>query len=261
MPKKKYATEEERKAARKEYRREYYQRPEVKERERIRRQTPKMKEYHREYKRRPAVKEQQRKYNQTPKRKEYHREYYQRPAVKERQRKYSQTPKMKEYYREYRRSPKARWCSIQRRAKKKGLLLNLCMEQVKKMISCNCLYCDQKPDEGHSNGLDRINNKDGYVIHNVVPCCARCNWMKVDWPLQDFLNACSNVVAHQNGSHEEKNFDFEVEFHPSPYSAYKYDAKKKGRSFELTEEEYDIITNQSCTYCGSPPKVNIDYVN
>lgn len=84
----------------KEYRREYNQNPEVKERQREYQKTEKYKEYQREYYQRPDVKERQR---------EYQREYYQRPEVKqhrrEKQREYSkkrrQTEKYKEYQREY----------------------------------------------------------------------------------------------------------------------------------------------------------------
>jgi hypothetical protein len=54
----------------KEYQKEYYQRPEVKER---------MKEYKKEYYQRPEVKERV---------KEYRKEYYQRPEVKEYQKEY-----------------------------------------------------------------------------------------------------------------------------------------------------------------------------
>ena len=58
-----------------EYMREYWQRPEVKERRRKYRR-----EYMREYEKRPEVR---------AKKREYAREYYHRPEVKERRRKYN----------------------------------------------------------------------------------------------------------------------------------------------------------------------------
>ena len=39
----------------------------------------------------------------------------------------------------------------------------------------NCSYCDNKINE---LGIDRIDNKMGYTLNNVVPCCSRCNFMK-----------------------------------------------------------------------------------
>ena len=94
--------------------REYRQRPEVKERDREYRQRPEVKERRRKWKReynqlpevkernrekarkryqRPEVKEQRREYEQRPEVKERRREYYQRPEVKERKRKWK-----REYY-------------------------------------------------------------------------------------------------------------------------------------------------------------------
>lgn len=37
------------------------------------------------------------------------------------------------------------------------------------------------------------------------------------------------------------------------FHSYKKDAKRRGYSFELTREEFKIITQQNCTYCGHPP--------
>jgi len=37
------------------------------------------------------------------------------------------------------------------------------------------------------------------------------------------------------------------------YGHYKYSAKKRGHSFELTKEEFRLITKQSCFYCGLEP--------
>jgi 5-methylcytosine-specific restriction endonuclease McrA len=41
-----------------------------------------------------------------------------------------------------------------------------------------CSYCgtDLKKKRGHK--LDRIDNRRGYTLDNVVPCCARCNNIK-----------------------------------------------------------------------------------
>jgi len=78
------------------YRREYYQRPEVKARQKER-----MRIYHKEYYQRPEVKKHRETYH-----KSYQKEYYQRPEVKKSQRDYMRNymkrPKVKRYYRELR---------------------------------------------------------------------------------------------------------------------------------------------------------------
>jgi len=93
---------ERRKEYMKEWGREYYQRPEVKER---------AKEYMKEYNQRPEVKEKRKEYNQRPevkeKKKEYRKKYRQRPEVKEKKKeyrkKYNQRPEVKERKREWRK--------------------------------------------------------------------------------------------------------------------------------------------------------------
>ena len=109
-----------------EYSKEYEQRPEVKERKKEYRSTPEFKhhqrEYQREYYQRPGAKEHQREYYKTPQRQQYCKEYLQRPEViehykkrleeylqrpevkkrnKENSKKYSQMPQRKQYIKEY----------------------------------------------------------------------------------------------------------------------------------------------------------------
>lgn len=40
------------------------------------------------------------------------------------------------------------------------------------------------------------------------------------------------------------------------YYQYKYNAKKRGYSFELNKEEFSDLINSNCHYCGSEPKNN-----
>jgi len=138
----------------KEYMKEYHQRPEVKKHLKEYHQRPEVKEYYRKYMKqyyqRPEVKEHHkehmREYNQRPEVKErrreyqqkYRREYNQRPEVKERRREYRQHPKvkkrnkkyMKQYYqrpevkerrREYKREyrKKRYWSDLDYREKRK----------------------------------------------------------------------------------------------------------------------------------------------
>ena len=79
-----------RKCRKREYHREYYRRPDVREWKR---------EYNREYQRRPDVRERAREYEQRPDARERKRERDRRPDVRE---------KKREYNREYRSRPDAR---------------------------------------------------------------------------------------------------------------------------------------------------------
>ena len=85
------------KAKRKEYQKEYNQRPEAKARKKEYRQTPEYKAKQKAYYQRPEVKARRKEYQ-----KEYQKEYYQTPEAKARKKEYRQTPeykaKQKAYY-------------------------------------------------------------------------------------------------------------------------------------------------------------------
>lgn len=52
----------------------------------------------------------------------------------------------------------------------------LTYKQFKSFITDRCYYCGKKPNP--FNGIDRINNKKGYLRDNCVSCCWECNRMK-----------------------------------------------------------------------------------
>ena len=86
--------------------------------------------------------------------------------------------------------------------KKSALKKNFCFElSLKKFIeitSSNCFYCGALPGTVISdgkinktkyqfNGIDRMDNKEGYTEKNSVPCCSFCNMAKRNMPLEKFL--------------------------------------------------------------------------
>ena len=85
-------------------------------------------------------------------------------------------------------------------AKNRNIAFELTKELFLELTKMNCRYCDLSPSSiiwnagdknGHSeyiyNGLDRTNNKLGYILENVVPCCKYCNFMKSNLTEQEFL--------------------------------------------------------------------------
>jgi NUMOD3 motif-containing protein len=83
------------------------------------------------------------------------------------------------------------------KAEERGLFWNLSDEAFDLLTQGSCRYCGVGPQSfsgsKHNNGLynyngiDRIDNKRGYVLGNVASCCKLCNHMK--WMLgeQEFL--------------------------------------------------------------------------
>lgn len=87
-----------------------------------------------------------------------------------------------------------------RNAEKRGYDFNLDKEQFKNLTQQNCHYCKTPPlQESKStqrkfvqiykyNGIDRVDNTQGYNLTNCVPCCKICNRAKGNLALQEFKN-------------------------------------------------------------------------
>lgn len=70
-------------------------------------------------------------------------------------------------------------------------------EKFREITKQKCFYCGDDPSskagygrmhgEYAYNGLDRIDNKKGYYLNNILPCCSTCNRMKMDTSYEDFL--------------------------------------------------------------------------
>lgn len=52
------------------------------------------------------------------------------------------------------------------------------------------------------NGVDRFNSQEGYVEHNVGPCCWPCNDLKGRLSLEEFLQKVSDIYHFQFGDDE-----------------------------------------------------------
>lgn len=95
-------------------------------------------------------------------------------------------------------------------AKRGGREFTLTEHQFRKITQQNCQYCGCEPsfrkdrNGKHKylgkpyiyNGIDRINNQQGYVLENCAPCCRICNIAKACMTVQEFLDLCRKVVDH-----------------------------------------------------------------
>ncbi len=76
---------------------------------------------------------------------------------------------------------------------------NLTIPFIKSMIINGCSYC--KVSYGEDNiGLDRINNKLGHIIGNVIPCCYKCNYTRKNMPFAAWLLIVPTLeIIRKNG--------------------------------------------------------------
>jgi len=93
-------------------------------------------------------------------------------------------------------------------AKCRNIVFKLTLSQFKNLVIKNCFYCGSKPkttiknykrafDFFVYNGIDRINNKKGYILKNVVTCCEYCNRAKYNHSYKDFIKWLKQLVQYR----------------------------------------------------------------
>lgn len=79
--------------------------------------------------------------------------------------------------RKYRRT-KGRFTYIKSHSLRRGKTWSLSKEEYNSIISLPCFYCGLENDVVAGVGIDRLNNKFGYIADNVVSCCSMCNYTR-----------------------------------------------------------------------------------
>ncbi len=94
-------------------------------------------------------------------------------------------------------------------AVRRGYIFELTKKQFERLTSSNCYYCGAIPEQICSNksskqtgyytynGVDRVNNAKGYMVNNCVPCCGRCNHIKMDLTQEEFLQHIKKIYLRR----------------------------------------------------------------
>lgn len=91
-------------------------------------------------------------------------------------------------------------------AKDLNVSWDLAVAEVKGFFAGDCVYCGVPPSNLRArrnsrvsfryNGIDRIDAALGYFPANCVSSCKRCNFLKLNYAKEDFLNQCRKIVEH-----------------------------------------------------------------
>lgn len=57
-----------------------------------------------------------------------------------------------------------------------------------------CYICGKENSNYHTNGIDRKDNNEGYVLSNCQLCCGDCNYLKKNYNYDDFLEKCKEIT-------------------------------------------------------------------
>jgi len=90
-------------------------------------------------------------------------------------------------------SPHRRFINYRSKAKMKGMIFTLTLEDFKNEISKPCGYCGETIAV---RGLDRIDNNVGYILSNIISCCPLCNYLKRDLTVIEFKNHIRQIFRH-----------------------------------------------------------------
>lgn len=95
-------------------------------------------------------------------------------------------------------------------AKRKKLGWFLSYEMCVELFKTNCFYCNVAPERVFThkkcrgefiyNGIDRLDNANGYGPGNVVACCTDCNYMKSNMSYEKFALWIDRVYNFRVGS-------------------------------------------------------------
>ena len=89
-------------------------------------------------------------------------------------------------------------CSYNRytiRASKKNLDFELSQDEFDAIKCQPCYLCGKTINSQHLNGIDRIDNNNGYTLDNVKSCCFGCNRIKRNYVLEDVFNKFMDIYS------------------------------------------------------------------
>ena len=158
--------------------------------------------------------------------------------------------KMEEANRKRRESIEAHFKIYQRSARLKKLQFTFSDEEFKEMVAKPCYYCSIVDEKGF-NGIDRMNQKAGYIQSNCVSCCAMCNWMKGSLDSATYIKRIRHIHSFTKNTEPSQT-------HPEcfpdakcvSYASYRSRAEKKDLEFAITNDDYKSIILQDCYLCG-----------
>lgn len=100
-------------------------------------------------------------------------------------------------------------------ARSRRIKFDIGREEFGIITSLSCFYCHRPPHRKYRGsvspserqregfilvgGIDRVDNSRGYHSDNIVPCCSRCNTMKLNMHVMEFIDHVELIYKAQTG--------------------------------------------------------------
>ena len=140
-------------------------------------------------------------------------------------------------------------------------VFELSEDDFRRLTLSSCHYCGKPPQQIkrslHAvgcyvyNGVDRLENADGYTQANSVASCWMCNSAKHVSSVKDFLDWAACLLNPQ--VHEVAVVAIMNSPYLKLYNRYKNTARNKRLSFELDKPAFMRLVTAPCRYCGRLP--------
>ena len=142
--------------------------------------------------------------------------------------------------------------NYERTAELKNLDFELSFEEFCEIVQEKCYYCGEFSENKKFIGIDRKDQKQGYVIDNCVSSCEMCNMMKNSLTENMFLKRVEHILTY-NKLVNGKFYNYAFACHNSNsinFNTYKSRSNKNNLEFKITKENFIEITDKPCYICG-----------
>jgi hypothetical protein len=78
-------------------------------------------------------------------------------------------------------------------SKQRNKVFTVTKEEFDVVLMESCYLCGKTNTATHRNGIDRFDNKEGYITGNIRSCCGECNFMKKKIEYPDFVEKLTEI--------------------------------------------------------------------
>lgn len=153
-------------------------------------------------------------------------------------------------------NPETKYNTYKLSAEKRGIKWDLEINSCIALFYEKCFYCNQiyngidiSEDKRTLNGIDRLDNNEGYTINNSVSCCKMCNSMKLCWDPIIFIKICENILIHLGKIIKDVNY-LPINTISYVFEKYQISAKKRNIPFQISKQNFDSCVKLDCYLCG-----------
>ena len=139
----------------------------------------------------------------------------------------------------------------QKRAEEYRLPFEFTLDEFESLVKQPCYYCEIIQEKGF-NGIDRKNQKEGYIGENCVSCCKVCNFIKGSLDNITFVQRVEHILTIQKRISGNLYPDIFPNHTSCGYNDYQARAVKLGYDFQMTCEEYVNVITRNCYICDKP---------